>query len=262
MNPADGNVTVFHKAEAGGNDFVLIEGAPPPPDQVADVVVALCRRRYGIGADGAVWWERTGADTLRVRTYDSDGSVASGCINGLRCAARLARHLGWGSEAVRLETPAGTYAAYVGAASVTVRVPGPAVRAAAWPGGHVVTVGEDHLVLPPADGPAMSTAAFQELCLGLRASGVQDVNIHHLTYDHGAWHLRSWELGNEVETPACGSGSLAAACALRELGRLSGAASFSTAGGAVLTAQPSGSAWDLTGPSRVVCRGELSRRWS
>ncbi|MBI0293371.1 hypothetical protein JBE04_02410 [Streptomyces sp. PRKS01-29] len=246
----------FYKAEAGGNDFVLMEGGPPPPERVAGAVVALCRRRWGIGADGVVWLERADADTLRVWPFDSDGSAASGCVNGLRCAARLARHLGWIREAARLETPTGTYPASIDRAGVTVRVPEPVVREVG-PEEHVVTVAEDHLVLPPVDGPMMSSAAFRELCLGLRESGAKDVNIHCLAYHNAAWHLRSWELGNEVETLSCGSGTLAAACALRELGRLPDSVSFVTAGGAVLTAHPSGHAWELTGPSRVVCRGEL-----
>ena len=42
---------LFTKLQAAGNDFVLIEGGSQKED-MSELAIKLCQRRYGIGADG------------------------------------------------------------------------------------------------------------------------------------------------------------------------------------------------------------------
>ena len=94
------------KMEGLGNDFVVIEGCVPDPAQVR----AWCDRRRGIGADGVLVISvpgRSGA-AARMSLWNSDGSVAESCGNGLRCVARYVFDRGWADgRAFTVETPAG-----------------------------------------------------------------------------------------------------------------------------------------------------------
>ncbi len=48
----------------------------------------LCVRQTGIGADGLIVSQHSAASEYTVWCYNPDGSVATMCGNGLRCAAR------------------------------------------------------------------------------------------------------------------------------------------------------------------------------
>ena len=77
----------FAKYVGCGNDFILIDWREHlfPIDH--SFIQRLCQRQNGIGADGVILLEnptRMGAD-YRFRIFNSDGSEAEMCGNGLRC---------------------------------------------------------------------------------------------------------------------------------------------------------------------------------
>ena len=76
----------FWKVHGLGNDFVVVEG---PALMTPDRAVRICDRRRGIGADGVltVLPAREGGAAY-MHVYNSDGSVAAMCGNGIRCVAR------------------------------------------------------------------------------------------------------------------------------------------------------------------------------
>src|SRR6187397_3103862 len=99
-------MTEFFKLSGCGNDFVaLVEPASPP---TKDEIRAWCRRGVSLGADGVLMLRRADvADTIEMRYWNSDGGEAALCLNGTRCAAQLAAHLGWWSDRVTVRTGAG-----------------------------------------------------------------------------------------------------------------------------------------------------------
>ncbi|MBD8987230.1 MAG: hypothetical protein EGR02_07955, partial [Clostridiales bacterium] len=68
----------------------------------------LCRRRFGIGADGLMVLERPeqGGD-CKMLFYNNDGSTAEMCGNGARCLCRYCVDHGLSKGQPRIETPAG-----------------------------------------------------------------------------------------------------------------------------------------------------------
>ena len=77
----------FVKAHALGNDFLLLDAADVPkvPDRPA-LTRALCERRRGIGADGAIFYSaRTDGAVMQLLNADGSRSEVSG--NGVRCLA-------------------------------------------------------------------------------------------------------------------------------------------------------------------------------
>lgn len=82
----------FTKMHGLGNDFILTDNLDRtfPLEQAPALARKLCHRRTGIGADGLMFIERGEAAPLRMRLYNSDGSLADMCGNGIRCFARYA----------------------------------------------------------------------------------------------------------------------------------------------------------------------------
>ena len=118
------------KAEASGNDFLAGTGAWAR--RLAEdpaLVRRLCRRRLGIGADGALALFREGPDTVRLVYRNADGSEAAFCANGTRAAARIAvERLGLEPRLV-VRTARGAVPAAVTGAAVSLELGPPE----AWP---------------------------------------------------------------------------------------------------------------------------------
>lgn len=83
----------FAKLQAAGNDFIFVD-ANEPERNWARLATAMCHRRFGIGADGLVLVSKWGLADFRMRIFNSDGTEAEVCGNGLRCFARYAIHQG------------------------------------------------------------------------------------------------------------------------------------------------------------------------
>ncbi len=86
----------FHKYQGLGNDFILVDNRhQPQPCLTPEEAVALCNRRFGVGADGVIFLlpGQEGAD-FSMRLFNSDGSEPEMCGNGIRCLARFLQDLG------------------------------------------------------------------------------------------------------------------------------------------------------------------------
>ncbi|MBB3695779.1 diaminopimelate epimerase [Sphingomonas sp. BK580] len=131
----------FVKCHGSGNDFPLIDARDAALDGTdwAGVARALADRAGPVGGDGLLLLTR-GDDraAFGMRMFNSDGSEAETCLNGLRCAARAGfAAIGAERATVRLKT------SYAEAARVEELAPGvytvaetagPAsLDAAAWP---------------------------------------------------------------------------------------------------------------------------------
>jgi diaminopimelate epimerase len=78
----------FAKLQATGNDFILIEDGNDR--DWSSLARAMCHRHSGIGADGLIVLLQSKVAQLRMRLFNSDGSEAEACGNGLRCLTRYA----------------------------------------------------------------------------------------------------------------------------------------------------------------------------
>src|ERR1039458_8467514 len=77
----------FIKMQGAGNDFVMLRPANDNLDW-PQLAKAMCDRRFGIGADGIILTLPSKKADVRMRIFNSDGSEAETCGNGLRCLAR------------------------------------------------------------------------------------------------------------------------------------------------------------------------------
>ncbi len=81
------------KMQGCGNDFVIVDYPEFEKTgmKMDELAVKLCDRHYGVGADGMIIPETDAKDTdLGWYFYNSDGSTAQMCGNGMRCFAKYA----------------------------------------------------------------------------------------------------------------------------------------------------------------------------
>jgi len=248
-----------------------------PDDWTAADIQAACARGTGVGADGVVFvlpGSRPGA--VRMMYFNSDGSRAAMCGNAALCSTTLAAHLSLGAaDGMDLETDAGTYRsrtagpgraelhlAPVEAPAAVPSLPlGPGERRAA-----LGVVGVPHLVVLLDDVDQLDLMGRGRALRLDPAFAPQGANINFISpgENERVWRMRTYERGVEAETLACGTGSVAAACAIQEwgLGRLP--INIVTRSGRLLEIKATKAAgggyedvW-LAGEGRMVFRGVLT----
>jgi diaminopimelate epimerase len=215
-------VTVL-KMSGAGNDFLVLG-----PDEAAHIrgdvggwARRVCRRGVSVGADGVLLVEPAGADRVRVRFYNPDGSEAF-CGNGSRCAARFARLRGMAGDNLVLETCAGEVPAEVANERVRLRLASPRdagplaldLHEETIEGRHIVA-GTPHFVTFVDDPTAAPLERWGPAVRGHERFTPEGVNLDVARAEGGRVVLRTWEKGVERETLACGSGAVAVALVAR-----------------------------------------------
>jgi diaminopimelate epimerase len=278
-------MTAFFKASGSGNDFVAL--AEPAADPAPEQIHAWCRRGVSLGADGVFVLRRSGthaagggdgggdggadqAAEVSMAYWNAGGDAADLCLNGTRCAAQLAFHLGWARSEVRVHTAAGAFRARRldaerVALDLDVEVAAPHELAVELDGapraGWSVTVGVPHFLLPwPGD---LDEAPVVEMGRALRwhaAFQPAGTNVDFVRFaDSRRLEIRTYERGVEDETLSCGTGVVAAAALGLALGRLSGPVTAATRGGFDLSVDrdPATRRFTLAGDARIVAAGTL-----
>ena len=69
------------------NDFVMVDGRNIKRDW-SKLAIVVCDRHLGIGADSLIILLPSDKADFGMRTFDTDGSEAETCGNGIRCLAR------------------------------------------------------------------------------------------------------------------------------------------------------------------------------
>lgn len=268
-------MTGFFKVSGSGNDFLaLVEPASvPPPERIR----AWCRRGISLGADGLFVLRRPeGVDgEVAMDYFNSDGLPADLCLNGTRCAAQLAFHLGWARYEAQITTGAGRFTArFLDDTRISVEVPAPETPREVAPevdgitrAGMFARVGVPHFVLVWPE--SLEAAPVLTLGAALRhhpVFGVEGANINFVRFSgEDRMEIRTFERGVEDETLSCGTGILAGAAVGLALGRAGLALRplrplrVITRGGFELGVEtdPRGDRWFLTGDARIVAQGVL-----
>ncbi len=232
----------FYKYHGLGNDFVLTLDPDGTVTASPERAVRICNRHTGIGADGWMLIRSSQSCELQMFLYNSDGSVAEMCGNGLRCFAKFVYDHGIvKKETFTVETLAGVVEVTVKAENgeavlVTANIGKPSFERAQIPmvgeGAccretvclqgrefllsaclmgvpHAVVFGRD---FTDADvlrwGPELETHP-----MFLRKANINFANI----LDDHTVEVRTWERGCG-RTLACGTGSCATAVLCHQAG--------------------------------------------
>ncbi len=86
-------IVPFTKMEGLGNDFIFIDQTSQQPAiniSFNELAIKICDRKFGIGADGLIVISDSATCDLKFNIYNSDGSEAQMCGNGMRCFGKYA----------------------------------------------------------------------------------------------------------------------------------------------------------------------------
>jgi diaminopimelate epimerase len=257
------NSIPFVKANACGNDFLIIDGALAPPD-IAEFSLRICDRHAGVGADGVEWlFPAVNAD-IEARLWNADGTVAEISGNGTRCvAAYLCSQEA--REKVVISTGAGLKACTLTSRhdwryEFEIAMGEPAV------GQELELQAEDRRVrgIPVSMGNPHYVLFVDEFTSDWQAAAAAIQRHPHFTHgvnveyviarDQGNIEVRFFERG-VGETQSSGTGSCASAVAAIVSKRAESPVRVHAQGGSQTVR------WDgqvfLRGTAEIVCRGEF-----
>jgi len=223
----------IYKMSGSGNDFVMVDARLSQPGEWTPADIrAVCGRGTGVGADGLVFvGPGSQARAARMVYFNADGSRAPMCGNAALCTTRLAARLGIApAEGMRLETDAGVYESRCAGAGAEAELHLAPVTTPADVPGLVPAPGEQRIALGVVGVPHVvvlvddvATVDVPTRGRDLRfdaalAPGGANINFVSRGSSPSEWSLRTYERGVEAETLACGTGAVAAACALSDWG--------------------------------------------
>ncbi|MDD2778010.1 MAG: diaminopimelate epimerase [Methanocellales archaeon] len=231
---------LFTKLHGSGNDFILIDeydGEVVPEAEKSAFAKRFCDRRYGIGADGILFVSRSIFANLRMRIFNSDGSEAEMCGNGLFCVVKYsvgAGHITLGK--INIETLAGGMTAEVrkDLGGIWVKVDMPVSEPfleLELAGFKVFTleVGVPHAVIFVDD----LNLPIMDIAPKIRFDPVfpMGTNVDFVLVEEGSLKIRTYERGVEAETLSCGTGTAACAFIANRLGKVGEEVNVQTQGG-------------------------------
>ena len=100
----------FWKMHGLGNDYIVVDNRENIVDEKekSSLAFKLCKRRFSVGADGLIFIEDSAVADVKMRIFNSDGSEAEMCGNGIRCLAKYCYENGVVlKEEFKVETLAG-----------------------------------------------------------------------------------------------------------------------------------------------------------
>jgi diaminopimelate epimerase len=263
MTPSD-RVISFVKADACGNDFLIIDAVNVPAD-IADFSRRICDRHHGVGADGVEWlFPATDAD-VHARLFNADGSEAEISGNGTRCvAAYLCSQQAQETFAIRTGAGVKTcmltsrnessyeFETDMGAPQVgdelVLRLAFAEVR------GIPVSMGNPHYVMFVKE--FIPTWQAQAAEIGRQPHFKQGTNVELvIVRDKSNVEVRFFERG-VGETQSSGTGSCASAVAAIAAERTQSPVRVHAPGGVQTVRSEQGKVF-LRGHAQLVCRGEF-----
>lgn len=271
----------FTKMHGAGNDFIIINNmnGEIPQKELPRIVRKLCAPHTSIGADGAmIVVKAVNGGDYGMLFFNSDGSIGEMCGNGARCISRYGYENGLAGEVQRVETTAGLVIGHrISKRLYQVRLNDPGVLdlyrgvtldGVEYPCAYVELgyPGIPHAVLNMPGWSEMDRDKLRELGRRLRFAEVfpkgANVTFAELI---GKDRIKAvtFERGVEDFTLACGTGCGSTVSVFTLRGLVSGKdVHVEMPGGElVITLDTKGKTVEnilLTGPTNIVCEGEIT----
>jgi diaminopimelate epimerase len=271
----------FWKMHGLGNDYIVIDDRD---GRISDVKASslakkLCERRFSVGADGLLLVGVSKVADVKMRIFNSDGSEAEMCGNGIRCFAKYCYENGIivkdqflvetlsGNKVVWLKIKGKEVAAVkvdMGApnwerSSLPMKGKGTCIDTDLEVDGEMfkitcLSMGNPHCVIfvdcidcYPVDEIGLKVENHKAFSRRVNVGFVEVLNEKEL-------NVRVWERGCG-ETLACGTGTCAAVAVANKLGKVGNAVTVHVLGGDLKVEL--GKTIVLIGPAEKVFEGTL-----
>ena len=251
----------FHKYQATGNDFVIIDNREAKLTFTNEQIAKICHPKFGVGADGLMLIENHPTLNFHLEYFNSDGSKSL-CGNGCRAAVQFASQLGLVNGKATFTAFDGPHAAEILPSGIIRLKMGDVKEAEMIGNDYYIHTGSPHFLRFVQD--VKNYPVFEE---GRKIRyedrfqpGGTNVNFVELQKDNTIF-VRTYERGVENETLSCGTGITAAALAASLKGVVS-PVNIKTLGGDLAVEFKSGQAGTfqeiyLIGPAKMVFKGQL-----
>ena len=273
----------FTKMEGLGNDYIYVNCFQEKVEQPQKLASQYSDRHFGIGSDGLILIMPSEVADFRMDMYNSDGSQAEMCGNGIRCVGKYVYDYGLTQKTqITVETLAGikTLNLHVERGKVklvTVDMGSPILQSSLIP----VVSEKPEVVNEPI---TVAETVYQVTCVSMGnphavvfVDNVKELPLETIgpKFEHHAWfprrintefvevlnphevNMRVWERG-AGETLACGTGACASAVACILNHMTENEITLHLVGGDLRVQ------WDrdknrifMTGPATVVFDGEI-----
>ena len=98
----------FTKMEGLGNDYVYIDCTKQDVKIASELANVISDRHFGVGSDGLILIKKSKTADFRMQMFNSDGSEAEMCGNGIRCVGKFVYDKGLTDKTtLKIETLAG-----------------------------------------------------------------------------------------------------------------------------------------------------------
>ncbi len=256
----------FEKWQGLGNDFIILE----EDIATSDLAIKMCDRNFGIGADGLFCPTKSEAADIAWKFFNSDGTIAQMCGNGIRCFAKFAlEHNLVNSNKFTVETLAGIITPEIlGNGNVLVDMGEPIFDAATIPvcsetpnsieiqgfRAFAVSMGNPHCVIYTDEDSEFMARNYGALIevdpLFPQKTNVEFVNI----ISQNRIKMNVWERGCGI-TLACGTGACASVVAGVKQGLINNICDVVLPGGVLNIEYKENDRIYMSGPAKKVFSG-------
>lgn len=256
----------FEKWQGLGNDFIILT------DDIvsSDLAIKMCDRNFGIGADGLFCPTKSDKADIGWKFYNSDGTIAQMCGNGIRCFAKFVKnHNLVNSNKFSVETLAGIVTPEITEnGNVVVDMGEPVFEAGKIPvnvedsfefmvhnfKASAVSMGNPHCVIYSEEDSEILARAYgasiETDVIFPEKTNVEFVNV----ISNNRIKMNVWERGCGI-TLACGTGACASVAIGVKKGLISRRCDVVLPGGVLNIEYKEDNHIYMTGPSKLVFRG-------
>ncbi|MCM8799512.1 MAG: diaminopimelate epimerase [Candidatus Omnitrophica bacterium] len=212
----------FVKAVASGNDFVIINGQKNPKLKRYQLLAKnICRRKFGVGADGLLILEKSKIADIKMLIFNPDGSEAQMCGNGIRCVALyLKSYLKIFKPQIKIETKSGIIESEINKDNVKVKITQLKDLRLDIPikinnrllKVNFINTGVPHAVIFVEGLEKIDIVSLGRLIRNHKKFMPEGTNVDFVeVIDRDKIKVRTYERGVEDETFSCGTGVVASA---------------------------------------------------
>ena len=206
-------VVNFYKYQGTGNDFIVIDNRVNTIELSKQQINKMCRRNFGIGADGLMFLNKNAAYDFEMKYYNADGNEGSMCGNGGRCIVQFAYDLGLQKREYNFIAFDGEHkATFEDNSWVDLKMNDVKHVETTALSDYILNTGSPHFVKPVSNVwnyPVVKEGREIRYSSAFEKEGI---NVNFVEADEDEYiSVRTYERGVENETMSCGTGVTASA---------------------------------------------------
>ena len=209
----------FYKFQGTGNDFIMIDIRNQKFNlDDTSLIKSLCERKFGIGADGLILLDNHEDNDFEMFFFNSTGERSTFCGNGGRCIVAFANMLEIFENSCTFMAYDGIHEATINGDVISMKM-SDVLKVNVNEDSVVLDTGSPHMVKLVEDLRKVNVLNKGRKLRFAKEFGDYGINVNFVEIGESI-SIRTYERGDEMESLSCGTGSVATAISLYEIGRI------------------------------------------